>query len=82
MNDHFDLDKEIKNREKILIIKDSYANSMIPFLTQNFEEVHVIDLRSYSNSVLEYINYNKILFKKDLSNYHNIIMFKLFNCLL
>lgn len=52
--------KEIKNREKILIIKDSYANSMIPFLTQNFEEVHVIDLRSYSNSVLEYINYNKI----------------------
>lgn len=35
----------VKNGRKLLVIKDSYANSFIPFLTQHYEEIQVIDLR-------------------------------------
>ncbi|MBQ5325223.1 MAG: hypothetical protein J6J58_07225 [Oscillospiraceae bacterium] len=36
---------------KILVIKDSYANCFVPFLTGDFEQVDVIDLRFHSSSV-------------------------------
>ena len=49
---------KLNNGKKLLVFKDSYANSMVPFLTQNFEEIHVIDLRSFSTKVSEYINNN------------------------
>ncbi len=40
---------------KLLLIKDSYANCFVPFLTGNFEEIHVIDLRYYNGSTANYI---------------------------
>ncbi|MCD7741890.1 MAG: hypothetical protein LUI06_06795 [Ruminococcus sp.] len=47
------------NDEKLLVLKDSYANSMIPFLADSFSQVYVIDLRymhfeSVSELVEEY----------------------------
>lgn len=54
---------QIANEEQegeILIIKDSYANSFIPFLTNHYNKIHVIDLRFYNGSVTEYIKENKI----------------------
>lgn len=36
---------------RLLIIKDSYANSMIPYLTYNYDEIVVVDLRYLSKSV-------------------------------
>lgn len=49
-----------KLKGNILIIKDSYANSFIPFLTNHYNEIHVIDLRFYNASVTNYIKENKI----------------------
>ncbi len=43
---------------KILVIKDSYANSFVPFLTYNFDEVHVIDLRHFVGSMSTYLEQN------------------------
>ncbi|MBQ5783099.1 MAG: hypothetical protein IIV99_06935, partial [Oscillospiraceae bacterium] len=40
---------------KILVIKDSYANCFVPFLTNDFEQVDVIDLRFYKSSVKQLI---------------------------
>lgn len=54
---------EITNESKegeILIIKDSYANSFIPFLTSHYNKIHVMDLRFYNGSVTEYIKQNNI----------------------
>lgn len=54
---------EITNEEQeveILIIKDSYANSFIPFLTNHYNKIHVIDLRFYNSSITEYIKENNI----------------------
>lgn len=49
-----------ENDGEILVIKDSYANSFIPFLTNHYNKVHVIDLRFYNMSVTDYIKENNI----------------------
>lgn len=36
---------------KLIVFKDSYANSMIPFLTEDFSEILMVDLRYYMNDV-------------------------------
>lgn len=68
----------IKNRnssskDKLLVFKDSYANCMIPFLTQNFKEIHVVDLRSFSKKVSEYIDENNFDQVVILYNFNNFI---------
>ena len=45
-----------QTKRKLVVIKDSYANCFIPFLTPHFSEISVIDLRYYHHSVIEYIN--------------------------
>lgn len=40
---------------KLLLIRDSYADSEIPYLFEHFSEIHVIDLRYYKTSVKDYI---------------------------
>ncbi|MGL4451996.1 MAG: DHHW family protein [Sarcina sp.] len=47
-----------KNGKKLLVVKDSFANSFIPFVANNYEEVHVIDLRHYPLKLSEYIEEN------------------------
>lgn len=44
----------------ILVIKDSYANSFIPFLTNHYKQAHVIDPRFYNLSISDYIKENSI----------------------
>lgn len=45
---------------KLLLIKDSFANSMIPYLSQDFSEIHMIDLRYYNMDIYKYIKQNGI----------------------
>jgi len=45
----------IENNKKILILKDSYAHSFVPFLTEHYSEIHMIDLRYFNMSTNEYI---------------------------
>ena len=45
---------------KILLVRDSYADSIAPFLAQRFAEVHLVDLRYYRMSVAEYAAENGI----------------------
>ena len=49
---------ENTNRPKLLLIKDSFANSIIPFLSLHYD-IDVIDLRYYRGSVNDYIGKNK-----------------------
>ena len=39
-------------KKKLLVLKDSYANSVIPFLADEFSEVHVIDLRYFHTGLV------------------------------
>lgn len=46
--------------EKILLVRDSYADALAPFLSQTFAEVHLLDLRYYRMSVADYATENSI----------------------
>ena len=38
---------------RILIVKDSFSNCFAPFLTYNYDEVYVVDLRSFPKGMTE-----------------------------
>lgn len=46
--------------DKLLIIKDSYAHSMVPFLANHYSEIHMVDLRYFNSSLSRYISENQI----------------------
>lgn len=51
---------DLPNEKKLLVIKDSYANCFIPFLTQHYSEISVVDMRkldSLSYVLDEYIDF-------------------------
>ncbi|BBH22962.1 membrane protein [Paenibacillus baekrokdamisoli] len=59
------LDPQTVKQEKLLVIKDSYAHSFIPFLTLHVPEIDVIDIRYYNGSISKYMLENgitKVLF--------------------
>ena len=56
--------------EKILIIKDSFANTFATILCNNYLETHMIDLRYYNGSIRDYLESNQI--DKVLFLYNNI----------
>ena len=65
------IETNLNNKKEILIIKDSYANSFIPFLVNHYSNIHVIDLRFYNKSISEYIkekNIKEVLFLYGISS--------------
>ena len=44
----------------LLILRDSYMDSLTPFLLSHFSEIHILDLRYYKLSVFNYIEENAI----------------------
>ena len=48
------------DKPKLLLIRDSYSDSLVPFLTPHFSEIHLIDLRYYKQSAVQYIQDNGI----------------------
>ena len=45
---------------KILLVRDSYADALAPFLASSFSEVHLLDLRYYRMSPAQYAQENGI----------------------
>lgn len=43
---------------KLLVVRDSYSDSLAPFLSQYFAEIHLLDLRYYRTSVAQYAQEN------------------------
>lgn len=57
--------------DKLLIIKDSFAHSLVPFLVDHFEEIVMIDMRYYKQSVSELIansDFDQMLFVYSIDN--------------
>lgn len=50
----------IQDGGKLLLIRDSYADALAPFLAQRFSEVHLLDLRYYRASPAQYAEENGI----------------------
>ena len=49
---------DISNNNKILVLKDSFGNSFIQYLVNNYKEVYVVDLRGFIGSFNEFFKSN------------------------
>lgn len=47
-----------EGKPSLLIIRDSYTDSLLPLLLDDFSEIHVLDLRYYRASLKSYIEQN------------------------
>ncbi len=54
------IETEHTDAPKVLVIRDSYSDSLAPFLTQRFSQIHLFDLRYNLNSVQKYVEENDI----------------------
>lgn len=61
-----------ENGRNILVVKDSYANCFVPFITQHFQRIYVVDLRYYKESLL---NLTKEKDMTDILFLYNVIQF-------
>lgn len=67
-----DIKTNAESEKKLLIIKDSYANSIVPFFLQNYSQITVIDMRYLKTSITDYLNpndYDQTLFLYNASTY-------------
>ncbi len=58
-----------RNGKKILMVKDSYGNAMAPFLALHYQEVYVIDYRSFDSNIIDFLRNNNV---DDLLFLHNV----------
>lgn len=61
-------------KKKLLLIKDSYANSFLPFLTAHYGEIDVIDLRYYMddvNKLMEEKGITEVLFLYNVNTFNS-----------
>ncbi len=49
------VDTEIPNGRRLCIIKDSYGNALIPFLTSSFETIYVVDMRYFDLNAISFM---------------------------
>jgi hypothetical protein len=55
----------VQNDKKLLIIKDSYANCFVPFLTEHYNEITLLDLRYVgvtTENIVDINDYTQVLF--------------------
>ncbi|MDD7182484.1 DHHW family protein [Peptostreptococcus porci] len=63
----------IDTKRKLLVVKDSYANAMLPFLVNNFSEITVVDLRYFTGSLQDVIQNNEltdVLFLNNINTFN------------
>ena len=51
---------DVANGKKILVIKDSYGNAMVPFLMPHYEEIYIVDPRQYEKNIFSLVQNNDI----------------------
>lgn len=54
------VNSDITDGSSCLVIKESFGNAMVPFLTMNYAEVHVIDYRYWKGDINEFAKKNEI----------------------
>lgn len=62
----------VHNGKNLLVVKDSFANSFIPFLTGEYEKIIVVDPRYQRNGILDMVQQEQIT---DVLVLYNIVSF-------
>lgn len=67
-----EIERESFSSRELFVIKDSYANCMIPLLAHHYKKIYVVDLRYYNGSLLELM--------KECDSTGNMDVLVLYNC--
>lgn len=62
---------DVQNGKRLLILKDSFANCMVPYLLGEYEEIVMLDLRYYNDKVsqvMEQSQITEVLFLYEMTN--------------
>ncbi|MGM9536383.1 MAG: DHHW family protein [Intestinibacter sp.] len=51
---------EVTTGKKAVVIKESYGNAFAPFLTQNYSELYVIDMRYFNDNLKGFVDKHQI----------------------
>lgn len=43
------------NKRTLVIVKDSYGNALVPYLTQSFSDIYVIDMRYFDLNAVSFM---------------------------
>jgi hypothetical protein len=62
-----------KGEGKLLVVKDSFANSFVPMLTEVYDTIYMIDLRYYNGDMTAYLDEHQITDVLVLYNISNFI---------
>lgn len=54
------IETEHADAPRVLVVRDSYSDSLAPFLTQNFSQIHLFDLRYNMTSLKDYVREHRI----------------------
>ena len=60
-----EIETNVDNGKSLLIIKDSYAHSLVPFLSKHYSKIAMVDMRYINTSLDQLINlndYSQVLF--------------------
>ena len=55
-----EIDTGAEGKPRLLVLRDSYSDSELPFLFDEFSHITVLDLRYYKMSIVEFIETNEI----------------------
>lgn len=62
----------VANGKRLLVFKDSFANSLMQFLPLHYEEIVLVDLRAFNADLSDYVNVNEFqqaLFLYNVANF-------------
>lgn len=71
-NAYVDIESNVKNGKTLLVVKDSYAHTLVPFLANHYERIIMIDYRYYNGStqsVIEEQGVTDVLFMYNTMNF-------------
>lgn len=54
------IDSNAEEKENVLVLKDSYAHALLPFLADSFGHLEILDLRYFHNDLKQFIEEHQI----------------------
>ena len=63
------IETDVDNDKSLLIIKDSYAHSLVPFLSKHYSKITMVDMRYINTSLNNFItvsDYDQVLFLQNV----------------
>ena len=70
-----EIERESFSKRELFIIKDSYANSLIPLLAHHYKKIYVVDLRYFNGKLLEFMEECNTTGEMDVLVLYNCVHF-------